>query len=367
MTNDGNYTQDQIEMVRLQTTPQTDKNGKKKPAVPMRQDNSPCNPLIGWKAGNTTLPPGWKIKRHEYANQTVYFYMSPKGDIIKSRRGVIDYMFDDGGYEEKDFNIVISGAKQRKVALQELYENKTSKKRKKKKGKTMPEDPDLLELDIADSDDNMDAETEDLKKSPKKPKIDKELIQPTRRSGRVASKIKERRKHESEDEEDDEDVEDGKRKAEDELEERLKRARLSPSLNMPEDCLDIKQEEDIKSEVLELDIQYDLDIKSENAKDIEFKEEEEEDEEEEDEEDEDEKDLLENSIQYLDSQDHHVSLGDIMVDANDIQEFKKYDDLEVKLHDGSSLVNVTNSNNVEHSAYNVVVNVLTDIVSTISE
>merc|ERR550517_2411636 len=130
MMQNGVYTEEQIETVRQQTTIITDRSGKQKKGVTAgvggvaKEVSSPCNPLIGWKAGNSSLPPGWKIKRHEYANQTVYFYMSPKGDIIKSRRAVIDYMFQDENYIEKDFNIVISGAKQRKAVLQELYDAK---------------------------------------------------------------------------------------------------------------------------------------------------------------------------------------------------------------------------------------------------
>ena len=368
MTHDGNYTQDQIEMVRLQTTPAAtaaagggggSTGGKKKPATPLRQDNSPTNPLIGWKAGNSTLPPGWKIKRHEYANQTVYFYMAPKGDIIKSRRGVMDYMFEDGGYTEKEFNIVISGAKQRKVALQELYDNRTNKKKRRRGGSRVePEDPELHELDLADSDDNLgEAEAEDGKRAQqqlKKPKVDKELVQPTRRSGRVASKIKERRKVDSEEEEDDEDAVEageGKRKAEEEAGNQGKR---------------IKEEKDWTPEGEEVN----ADIKSEiNAKDHEFKEEEG------DEEEGDDKGLLEHSIQYLDTQDS-VSLADIMVEDADMHHFKKIEDIEpegsslegvVQKLEAESLVNVSTSRPEQHSAYNVVVNVLTDIVSHISE
>merc|ERR1719225_1062653 len=138
MTSSGVYTAEQIETVKQQATIITDRTIKKKPAAaagPTRQDLSPCNPLIGWKTGNTTLPIGWKIKRHEYANQTVYFYMSPKGDIIKSRRAVLEFMFDDeeAGYSERDFLTVISGAKQRKVALQELYDAKLIRKGIKRK------------------------------------------------------------------------------------------------------------------------------------------------------------------------------------------------------------------------------------------
>merc|ERR550517_2387459 len=134
MMQNGVYTEEQIETVRQQTTIITDRSGKQKKGVTAgvggvaKEVSSPCNPLIGWKAGNSSLPPGWKIKRHEYANQTVYFYMSPKGDIIKSRRAVIDYMFQDENYTEKDFNIVISGAKQRKAVLQELYDAKVRRR-----------------------------------------------------------------------------------------------------------------------------------------------------------------------------------------------------------------------------------------------
>ena len=194
MTAEGIYTTDQIEMVRLQTAPATDKNKKKALAAAAAvaaaaaatasggtatvstsnasSGNGPTPPvqraaaadnvvsssaLMGWKAGASSMPPGWRIKRHEYANQTVYFYMSPKGDIIKSRRGVIDYMLDDGSYAEKDFNIVIGGAKQRKVALQELYDSRTKLKNSsgnrmvRKKQQRATDDPDPEELELADS------------------------------------------------------------------------------------------------------------------------------------------------------------------------------------------------------------------------
>ena len=342
MTADGNYTQDQIEMVRLQTAPATDKNGKKKPAgtTPQRQDNSPCNPLIGWKTGNATLPPAWKIKRHEYANQTVYFYMSPKGDIIKSRRAVMDYMFEDGGYSEKDFNIVISGAKQRKVALQELFDNRLNKntnKKKKVKG-SVSEDPDINELDIADSDDNMtegEVAAEETKKVvQKKPKVE---IQPTRRSGRVASKIKEKRKLGSEeDEEEEEEAGDGKRKAEEEMGNTRKRMKMNKSPEVVDDNTKIEPTPDIAK--------VEEGVKSEQEEGGEHKE-----------------DLLAKSIQYLDVADN-VSLSDILVDESEMQNMQRLEQVE----DKPRLVNVTNSS-VEHSAYNVVVNVLTDLVSTISE
>merc|ERR1719187_2691284 len=200
MTQSGSYTQQQIEMVKQQTTIVTDRSAKKKIAAPTRQDLSPCNPLIGWKAGNSTLPSGWKIKRHEYANQTVYFYMSPKGEIIKSRRAVMDYMFEDGSYSEKDFLTVISGAKQRKVALQELYDAKVYKKsikRKRRSKSNLKDDPEDTpdedeennlpptddELDEVDDDD--DEKYEDPRRSPKKLKLEKEPVLPTRRSGRI--------------------------------------------------------------------------------------------------------------------------------------------------------------------------------------
>ena len=186
---------------------------------PTRQDLSPCNPLIGWKTGNTTLPIGWKIKRHEYANQTVYFYMSPKGDIIKSRRAVLEYMFDDetGGYTEKDFLTVISGAKQRKVALQELYDAKLLRKGIKRKRRIKSSAREDSELEDGDMDgeeqsynseeelDKADEETEEvmeermdgdgmMKRVAKKPKVEKEAKEaplPTRRSGRIKEKKKE--------------------------------------------------------------------------------------------------------------------------------------------------------------------------------
>ena len=222
MTASGIYTVEQIEMVKQQATIITDRSIKKKPTTtPTRQDLSPCNPLIGWKTGNTTLPIGWKIKRHEYANQTVYFYMSPKGDIIKSRRAVLEYMFDDeeAGYTEKDFLTVISGAKQRKVALQELYDAKLLRKtggvKRKRRSKSLSKDDSEVEDqeeqeyaseaeeevennnvnttennrndDVEDDDDRF----EDLRRSSKKAKVEKEPILPTRRSGRIKGKKKE--------------------------------------------------------------------------------------------------------------------------------------------------------------------------------
>ena len=200
--------------------------------------NSYATSLSGWKVGNPTLPVGWRIKKHEYANQNVWFYMSPKGEIIKSRRGVIEYMFDEPGnaYSDRDFSIVINGGKQRKSALQEFYESKINKKCTLKKKKRLPgqrhaggEEPDLVDLDLADSsDDNLGDDgimvvgtvsrnsTDSTKfvssgnnsqfftsmstvsaggttsistggaiMLNKKPKTEKELILPTRRSGRV--------------------------------------------------------------------------------------------------------------------------------------------------------------------------------------
>ena len=214
MTASGVYTSEQIEMVKQQATIITDRSIKKKvTTTPSRQDLSPCNPLIGWKTGNATLPTGWKIKRHEYANQTVYFYMSPKGDIIKSRRAVLEYMFDDetAGYTEKDFLIVISGAKQRKVALQELYDAKLNRKgvkrkrRSKSTGKEDSEVEDQDENDYASGDDDNDMENDndndqasleepekiEEPKQAKKIKVEKDPILPTRRSGRIKEKKKE--------------------------------------------------------------------------------------------------------------------------------------------------------------------------------
>merc|ERR1712013_481526 len=87
----------------------------------------------------------------------VYFYMSPKGEIIKSRRAVMDYMFEDGTYTEKDFYTVISGAKQRKVALQELYEARKNKKTKRSKS-FAKEDSDV---NLCEEQDEHDIESEE--------------------------------------------------------------------------------------------------------------------------------------------------------------------------------------------------------------
>ena len=214
MTSSGLYTAEQIETVKQQATIITDRTIKKKPAAaagPTRQDLSPCNPLIGWKTGNTTLPNGWKIKRHEYANQTVYFYMSPKGDIIKSRRAVIDYMFKDESYTEKDYNIVISGAKQRKAVLQELYDAKARREARRKKRSRSDateeeEDEDDFEEEAEepkiDSDEELDPvedddKFEDAKKCHKNKKPEKEPVLPTRRSGRI--RIKEEKQKDKDD------------------------------------------------------------------------------------------------------------------------------------------------------------------------
>lgn len=199
MVQSGTYSQEEIEKVKAQNAPsQPEKNSKKKPSAISRQDLSPCNPLIGWKTGNQTLPPNWKIKRHEYANQTVYFYMSPKGDIIKSRRAVMDYMFDDGSYSETDFNSVISGAKQRKVALQEMYDTRTGTKKKKKVRKFIPDDD--TELDPVnegseceegkENEEDVEGNSQD-KKGLKKQIVQKEIPMPTRRSRRNASRLRE--------------------------------------------------------------------------------------------------------------------------------------------------------------------------------
>ena len=259
MTADGQYTVEQIDMVKNATQPQNngqgDKNKRRMTSVitsvpssvssmyvsggvsgtvaaaastttlspPPSSSTNPvfgsgrdfANSLVGWKAGNPTLPQGWRMKKHEFANQTVWFYMSPTSEIIKSRRGVIEHMFDEGGYTDKDFSIVINGGKQRKSMLHEFYEDKinrrcTLKKRKRLSGiRTVgSDDPDLEELDIVDSDDNLGEDdqctTESTKmqinqqqpttfmatatnsaNGGKKPKNEKELIQPTRRSGRV--------------------------------------------------------------------------------------------------------------------------------------------------------------------------------------
>jgi len=210
MTQSGTYSQDEIEKVKAQNAPsQPEKNSKKKPSAISRQDLSPCNPLIGWKTGNTTLPPNWKIKRHEYANQTVYFYMSPKGDIIKSRRAVMDYMFDDGSYSETDFNAVISGAKQRKVALQEMYDARTGTKKKKRVRKFVPDDDKDLDpvnegSDCEEKENEEDVEGNsqklDDKKALKKQIVQKEIPMPTRRSRRFASRVREEPQEDSDSE-----------------------------------------------------------------------------------------------------------------------------------------------------------------------
>ena len=222
MMQNGVYTEEQIETVRQQTTIITDRSGKQKKGVTggvggVAKDVSPCNPLIGWKAGNSSLPPGWKIKRHEYANQTVYFYMSPKGDIIKSRRAVIDYMFQDENYTEKDFNIVISGAKQRKAVLQELYDAKVKRRARRKKRSRSDateeeEDDDFFDEESEepkiDSDEELDPvedddKFEDAKKCHNKnKKPEKEPVLPTRRSGRIRIK-EEKQKEEQESGEED--------------------------------------------------------------------------------------------------------------------------------------------------------------------
>jgi len=228
MMQNGVYSEEQIETVRQQTTIITERTAKQRKgngsAAGVVKDALPSNPLIGWKAGNSSLPPGWKIKRHEYANQTVYFYMSPKGDIIKSRRAVIDFMFEDGEYTEKDFNIVISGAKQRKVALQELYDAKIRRRARRKKrsrSDAMEEEEDEedeeeeTEEPKIDSDEELDPvedddKYEDAKKFQKKMKQGKvEPVLPTRRSGRIRIKEEKQKEEQDSEEEEDSDSESG--------------------------------------------------------------------------------------------------------------------------------------------------------------
>jgi len=230
MTQSGAYTDGQIDLVRMQTTIVHTPKAPKKTTIgvnnnssgertittsiagggPTRADLSPSNPLIGWKTGNATLPPNWKIKRHEYANQTVYFYMSPKGEIIKSRRAVIDYMFEDGGYTEEDYKFVISGAKQRKVALQELYDTRMNKKRKKRKRMESGQGNEEFESTQSDDGNDSDEDEEEIKRISKKQKVEKEKepIQPTRRSGRIKIRA-ELRDLEDDEEEEDTDFESG--------------------------------------------------------------------------------------------------------------------------------------------------------------
>jgi len=112
----------------------------------------------------------------------------------------------DGTYTEKDFYTVISGAKQRKVALQELYEARLNKKNKKtKRSKSFAKDDSDVnlceeqdehdieseeELDTVEDDD--EEKIDDAKKCHKKQKIEKEPVLPTRRSGRIRIKEKKR-------------------------------------------------------------------------------------------------------------------------------------------------------------------------------
>ena len=118
----------------------------------------------------------------------------------------MDYMFEDGTYTEKDFHTVISGAKQRKVALQDLYDarlNKQSKKKRRSKS-IAKDDSDVAQGDEQDepdieseeeydqADDEEEDKVDDAKKCHKKQKVEKEPVLPTRRSGRI--RIKEKRR-----------------------------------------------------------------------------------------------------------------------------------------------------------------------------
>ena len=96
--------------------------------------------------------------------------MSPKGDIIKSRRAVLEYMFDDetAGYTERDFLTVISGAKQRKVALQELYDAKLLRKgikRKRRMKSSAREDSELEDGDMEGEEQPYNSEEDELDKA----------------------------------------------------------------------------------------------------------------------------------------------------------------------------------------------------------
>jgi hypothetical protein len=248
MTQAGLYTPEQIEMARLQSTPAAaaaalDKNGGgsagKKKLTPGEGLNALCttaaamssnklattasngmadgdvelatNQLTGWKVGSSTLPVGWKLKRHPCADRTVYFYMSPAGDILKTRRAILDYMWADGGCTEKEFSAVIDGGKERAALLREYYEAKMRGGMQNGGGDVDPdnkdatrsqEDLDLDELDIAEDDDEdtnlvevtlvklEDGNRRGAAANRRAAKPEKEPVLPTRRSGRVASKIK---------------------------------------------------------------------------------------------------------------------------------------------------------------------------------
>jgi hypothetical protein len=252
MTHAGLYTRQQIEMARLQTTPGSAAAAadKSKPLAAaasfsaaagnaaatnrlsaasggaLEADGDAADqPANVWKIGSSSLPPGWRLKRHPYAGHTVYFYMSPGGDIFKTRRAILDYMWEDGGYTEKEFSAVITGGGERREAvLRELYEAKMRGTQQSNNDGGEEDNPadnggrpageegtemgeiDLEELDMAGDEDEHLQEVVVVKPedgggggssrrsaASKRIKVEKEPILPTRRSGRVASKIKRHR------------------------------------------------------------------------------------------------------------------------------------------------------------------------------
>jgi hypothetical protein len=444
MTQAGLYTPEQIEMARLQSTPGSaaaaaaaaaalDKNGAGKKRSPAGDglsalctaaavtssnrlaaspsngladgDESGSNQLTGWKVGSSTLPVGWKLKRHEYANRTVYFYMSPTGEIFKTRRAILDYMWADGGCSEKEFSAVIVGGKQREALLREYYEAKMRGKQSvdddddpSDKEARSQEDIDLDELDIAEDDDEdeknlVEVTIVKLEEANKKGaansrriKPEKEPVLPTRRSGRVASKIKRSRLDSmdrdgglSDGEEEmllakragdaDEDLMGNRRKT------TTPRGGRQPSKEAAVDLHMVKQEDDeIKSEVAkeEEEVLERKEVIKDGARVV----------------------VEDRAEQEANSSVTVIRSSDDMMDFEDTIQYIKKEVQDAKLdeeeggggcaptaaettsepnqtvikteQDRPSLVCVSSSS-VERSAYNVVVNVLSDLVSTISD
>ena len=456
MTQAGLYTPDQIEMARLQSTPGSaaasaaaldkigsvgsNSNNKKKPpggfgmgihAVSSASllsssllsttlgggpgdgdESSAQHPLAGWKVGSATLPAGWKLKRHEYANQTVYIYMSPGGDIFKTRRTMLDFMWEDGGYTEKEFAAVIVGGKQRENVLREHYE---AKMRGNQNG---AEDPDgaqlssegeigMEELDLAEDDEDeklVEVVVVKLEEGSRKGaasrriKQEKEPVLPTRRSGRVASKIKRSRLDsndgggsDAEDEAaakkarlDDEDILSGRRRSTTQ-----RGGRQLCKTETAADHLTMKEETDggLKSDVAkdeEETIVPELKEATEDEGTLVAEEEEEEEMAEAGRRREEAYSGMEvteggggdvmyfaDSIQYLkeEVQDERMEEredGNVPLEAAAIGE-PELNHAAVKIEQERPSIVRVSSSSVERSAYNVVVNVLSDLVSTISD
>lgn len=68
---------------------------------------------VGWKTGNSTLPPGWKIRTHFWWDREKQTFMAPDGRIFGSRKAVLKQMEAEGSYDLADFEKVRRGLKRK--------------------------------------------------------------------------------------------------------------------------------------------------------------------------------------------------------------------------------------------------------------